>query len=983
MDDDDRVVVEQGVAEELIFEGDDEDMDEGVKGDGEAEEEEEDTLLQMTAGNELEELEDKPKEKSEEQKDLEDGEVSEPEQEKKKPSGNLRVHLPDLLQGIQGADEFPMTQETIEKLDKRAKRFNTRNPIPVQEVGKVYDSLGIPLLEREKRSTGRYRLEFIQMHGVFSLSDEDIHEYFEQYNPEEVLDLSDDTCIVKFQNGLSSLRAMMELSKPIGEPKKAERIIKHVLTADSDDETERKVITRETKEELDKLVHPDDIPIEIPEGKWRLGKHHKKCEAILLRFARRDDFKPAHYLANDKYRPRTLPTEFAPPAEALEQEQLIKQKNKNFNKKNPWGDIAEEWSGPKKSREYEIPIESLDHPPRRFAGGVRDWDNPEDPDHPAQIRPGQSRKRKILERLDFDGREETGETKTYFSEGEVDSLEEEEENGVNFNRKLKKPRMGMVADMEEKKTQKTQKFDIRSRISGQRQKAASGGGMLKRKVDNSRFVVREEIIEEYLSDSEDTDAELAREANNLDLRHSLTMKIDNKQLTNRPILKAKKSFSERFEGGKGGDMSDLENDSGDDLGDIENMKIEFRQFSSSEDMDEDEEEKEEIKRELRRRKEARRQRELRDKEKGKEVDLRSTMRRKSESRRSDESRRRGSDEHRRSSSDLRKTSDGLRKSSDSLRKSSSDTRAPAGDLRARMSNKKKRVVEEEEEEDDDEEMEEEEEVPHKEVRVKKEKESAADKKESEMRRRLEKKKNAESAKEDEKKLIEERKAEIENLKKEEKALLEQKERKLREMQQKREEEKLREKKRERERREREKEKERQREKEQRERERLRAKEKLREKERSRRSRKKAESSSDESSDSEEDESSSESDESSSSDSSSDDSSSDSESSDSSESESETEKRRSKHSSSSKKQSEKKKEPEKKKSSKQESSKSSKTESKSSKTDSKSSKSSSHKDSKSSKSSKGDDSKKATELKEKLKNYLNKAKAAKEEKKDKK
>ena len=29
-------------------------------------------------------------------------------------------------------------------------------------------------------------------------------------------------------------------------------------------------------------------------------------------------------------------------------------------------------------------------------------------------------------------------------------------------------------------------------------------------------------------------------------RHSLTMKIDNKQLTTRPILKAKKSFSERY-----------------------------------------------------------------------------------------------------------------------------------------------------------------------------------------------------------------------------------------------------------------------------------------------------------------------------------------------------------------------------------------------------------------------------------------------------
>ena len=40
----------------------------------------------------------------------------------------------------------------------------------------------------------------------------------------------------------------------------------------------------------------------------------------------------------------------------------------------------------------------------------------------------------------------------------------------------------------------------------------------------SRFVVREEIIEEYLSDSEDTDAELAREANNLDLRYRVRVR---------------------------------------------------------------------------------------------------------------------------------------------------------------------------------------------------------------------------------------------------------------------------------------------------------------------------------------------------------------------------------------------------------------------------------------------------------------------------
>ena len=34
------------------------------------------------------------------------------------------------------------------------------------------------------------------------------------------------------------------------------------------------------------MVHPDDIPIEMPEGKWRYGKHHKKvnwhCQAIVV-----------------------------------------------------------------------------------------------------------------------------------------------------------------------------------------------------------------------------------------------------------------------------------------------------------------------------------------------------------------------------------------------------------------------------------------------------------------------------------------------------------------------------------------------------------------------------------------------------------------------------------------------------------------------------------------------------------------------------
>ncbi|XP_023338970.1 nuclear cap-binding protein subunit 3 [Eurytemora carolleeae] len=260
MDDDDRVVVvEEEEEEELIFEAEDEGMEE--------DEEEKRTVKAVVVEENVVEVNNE---------DLEEGEVSEPEPEVSKNTGRtLRVHLPDLLQGIDGNDDIPMNLDTIEKLDRRAKRFNTTNPMPADEVCKVYDSLGIPVEERERRNTGNFRLEYILMYGVFSLSDEDILEYFEEFSPMEVLDLGEDSCIVKFRNCLTSLKAMMELSKPIGEPKKEERIVKHVLTAD--DEPERRVVTRDIKNKLDGLVHPDDIPLEeMPEGKWRLGNYHKK-----------------------------------------------------------------------------------------------------------------------------------------------------------------------------------------------------------------------------------------------------------------------------------------------------------------------------------------------------------------------------------------------------------------------------------------------------------------------------------------------------------------------------------------------------------------------------------------------------------------------------------------------------------------------------------------------------------------------------------
>jgi len=160
-----------------------------------------------------------------------------------------------------------MSQRTIIKFNERAQQFNLEDPIPLHEANQVYDSLGISLRERAgvcKCKGQHFSLENIQMHGVYSLSDEDIKEYFQQYTPEGVE------------------RAMMKMSDPIGEPKEPERITKFVVTGDG--EPEMKTYTRQPKEEFANLVHPDKIPIDIPAGKWRLGKPHNKCEAILLRF---------------------------------------------------------------------------------------------------------------------------------------------------------------------------------------------------------------------------------------------------------------------------------------------------------------------------------------------------------------------------------------------------------------------------------------------------------------------------------------------------------------------------------------------------------------------------------------------------------------------------------------------------------------------------------------------------------------------------
>jgi len=658
---------------------------------------------------------------------VEDGEI---EEEQKKSHKTLRVHLPDLLQGIDNDDEDPfITSKNIEKLEKRAKRFNMENDLSAEDCNRVLRSLDIPVEERELRAQGRYKLDCIEMFGLFGVGEADLKEYFGHHLFEEVSFPEDDIGIVRFRTDINAFRAMMKFSKPVGEPRKEERIIKHVLTADGS--PERKVITKDVKDEFDKMVHPDDLPEERPEGKWRFGiKGHKKrdFDTILMRFPLKSALKKGHYLQNDRSARGSWKVQ--PPADIELIEEEEKFRRKNFDKKNPWADLSESWSNATrnaKDREYEIDLADLDHPPRRLATGLRDWDNPEDPYHAVQIRPRESRKRKLSDDMD-EGPE------TFFEEEIPDSGEDggeaaDSDTEEEWKKKLKRPRLGMVADMEEQK----QKGGIKSRLLGGQGAAkrlkTSGGPRIKRKISNN-YVVSEKIIVESSEEDELNDPDLLEEAKNEDLRHHLTMRVENiNKQTNRPILKATKRLTNRFAG--------PDSDEDDRGGAFENMKIQIRADDSSgqdEGMDVDDE----------------------------HTDARTKLKKRREAKENLD--------HKRTSGDLRDRMSRDRKSADSDRKrdrrhdmdvdtSSSrrdKVRSPVDDLRKRMTGKSIKVKNEFEEE-----------------RRKEENKRGKDKSQNSL--------------DDERKEIDERMRELKDVKAQEKELLDKLNNKLKKMEQEKEE----------------------------------------------------------------------------------------------------------------------------------------------------------------------------------------------------
>merc|ERR1719354_398523 len=167
---------------------------------------------------------------------------------------------------------------------------------------------------------------------------------------------------------------------------------------------------------------------------------------------------------------------------------------------------------------------------------------------------------------------------TFFEEEIPDSGEDggeaaDSDTEEEWKKKLKRPRLGMVADMEEQK----QKGGIKSRLLGGQGAAkrlkTSGGPRIKRKISNN-YVVSEKIIVESSEEDELNDPDLLEEAKNEDLRHHLTMRVENiNKQTNRPILKATKRLTNRFTG--------PDSDEDDRGGAFENMKIQIRADDSS------------------------------------------------------------------------------------------------------------------------------------------------------------------------------------------------------------------------------------------------------------------------------------------------------------------------------------------------------------------------------------------------------------------
>ena len=368
-------------------------------------------------------------------------------------------------------------------------------------------------------------------------------------------------------------------------------------------------------ERFDTPIYTDEVDATAPPGIWRLGKPCEHSSKIFMRVANRSDMpenpgrpellKKSNFelskftfkrqmiiLINisivivgkdgilSTSRKRKIQDVIMRDREMVELEQQSKKYTGPVGK-NPWGAIAQDWTAPTKQRDFaeELQLFAMQRGlaptktkrsfggagdfgeyPKRRSGGYADWDAPQDDQ-------------------DIDPIAASLHKPVYRSPSPLGETILSEDEDARWQKKLKKPRMTMVADeVETKKSAKNRLF--------------SG---LKRRVSNR---ARVEIYEEEESEEEQLPPpSLSRSIPEKDLRMTISARMDdgpteaNRRLNERFHSTSKPSIMSRLS--KRRDSGDsLERDTGEDLrAELEtrhgaNMVIQVQQ-SDKEDGEED------------------------------------------------------------------------------------------------------------------------------------------------------------------------------------------------------------------------------------------------------------------------------------------------------------------------------------------------------------------------------------------------------------
>jgi len=365
---------------------------------------------------------------------MEEGELSDDGMEE--PETPIRVRqpihmdIPDLLKELTGAEEFKKVDpETVNRMAKRAERFNmSGKSVSYEEISKLYRSMQVSQSEREMVD----RLEMIYVWGP-ELDLADVQKFFSPYHPLSVDQVGRVACQVTWATSVNAARAMLGLSKGIGIAS-TERVVKHVLGAE---EEEGSFVT-ESEVGVD-LIHPEDIGVELPpDGPWRLATSDSEG-VMLLRFGRKTDLSMRERHAAARHvgvLSKTKKEELL-----MEQEKALQkeaEKKKPVDKKNPWGNAAESWAIETRGRMGNDFDDSLAAYTRERGRAKRDWDDP--------VEEGEEVEEVGRKSGGIRGRLGWGAKAT-----QEDTMEGEEgDEDMEWAIKMKRPRMGMVADIVEK-----------------------------------------------------------------------------------------------------------------------------------------------------------------------------------------------------------------------------------------------------------------------------------------------------------------------------------------------------------------------------------------------------------------------------------------------------------------------------------------------------------------------------------------------------